>query len=1111
MAILLGLAAAMPVAAQNTSAGLAGRVVDESGAPIANATVEIVHAPTGSRKMVVTDANGRYSAVGLRVGGPYTVTVSKNDLTDAESDVYLALAGTTNVDAQLSASSANATELESVTVTADALSYVFSPDKMGSGTSITRQDIENLPSMNGNIQDYMRLDPRVAFSDRSAGSITAGGQNPRFNKITIDGVSASDTFGLDGNNMPTQRQPVSMEAIEAIDLNLSNYDVIYSGAAGVNVNAVTKSGTNEFHGSVYGYYRDSEWFGEFPARVAGSTTDVTGLDFDEFDHEQTYGMTFGGPIVQDRLFFFANYEKFERTEIGPAGRSLGTTPLAGAADFDADDVAEVQRIARELYGFDAGGLTAGDTELEEKAVKLDWSINDDHRASIRYSALDQSRVRPEASSASVLSLSSNWFTQDKTVESYVGQLYSDWSDSFSTEFKASYRNYDSVRVTPTTAPVIQIYFEDGNPTNLPTAGDLIRIGSERSSMGNTLLTETLNYFGAATWSLDEHDIKFGAEYSDNDIYNYFLQDSYGNYSFYGIENFRNGIYFDYDLQYQTSPGSVPAEYANKNLGMFVQDTWFVNSNLTLTYGVRLDEPKTSPDPIFNPTFASPQTISAAGRWTGGFGLDNTNTYGGGFIVQPRVGFNYTFDSVRRTQLRGGFGLFQGDAPQVWVGNAYNTTGLNYIAYSNYRNCAYTGPAPSGANATCLNDLFNPNGLNPTIPPSSSANRNVNVIAEGFELPSVWKANLALDHELPWYGITASAEVLLTQVENGLFYRSLNTGPGFLGPDGRVLYWNPNSPRPFGNTSSGATATNPARFNNNSFFGDVYLLENTNKGDGEQVTLSLSKPFSEDDWSWTLGYTYTQANEVGALTSSTASSGYGGQLSFNINDAEATTARYEIRDRISGALNWKHMFFGDNQTQVGLFYEGRSGRPFSYIFTGDANGDNRPFNDLFYVPTGPGDVAFGTMNGTTGAFTANPAFEAAFFEWLSAHPELEAYAGSYAPENAFRADWVNTVDLRLSQEISSFFDGHKAEVWIDIQNFGNMLNKDWGNIIDYGFNANVAVATLVGIDPVTGRYVYGPRSGTEFGQASALGLPTNADSQTDGISQWSVQVGFRYEF
>ena len=1115
LAILLGLAAAVPVAAQTTSAGISGRIVDASGAPVANATVEIIHTPSGSRKTVITDASGRYAAAGLRVGGPYTVTATKNDLTDTELDVYLALAGVTNVDAQLGATT-DATELDSVTVTADSASFLFSPDKMGSGTSVSRQDIENLPSVNGNIQDYMRLDPRVAFTDRASGSISAGGQNPRFNKIAIDGVSASDTFGLEGNNMPTQRQPVSMEAIEAIDISLSNYDVIYSGAAGANVNAVTKSGSNEFHGSVYSYYRDSKWFGDYPTRVAGATTDVGGLEFDEFDHEQTYGMTFGGPLIQDRLFFFANYEKFDRKEIGPAGRSQGTTPLAAGGDFDAADVAEVQNIAQSVYGFDAGDLTAGDTELEEQAVKLDWNVSEDHRASFRYSNLDQSRVRPEASSAGTLSLSSNWFQHEKSVESYVGQLFSDWTDTFNTEFKASYRDYDAVRVNPTTAPTVQIYFDDGiangndapiGTNNNSTAGlDLIRIGTERSSMGNTLLTETWNYFGAATWTLGDHDVKFGSEYSDSDIYNYFLQDSWGNYSFYGIENFRNGIYFDYDLQYQTAENSVPAIYANKNLGLFIQDTWYVNPNLTLTYGVRADEPKATPDPTFNPAFAAPQTFSSAGRWTGGFGLDNTNTYGGGYIVQPRVGFNYTFDSERRTQLRGGIGLFQGDAPNVWVGNAYNTNGLNSINYSNFANCA----APGANQTTCLNDPFNPDGLNPTIPSSASSNRNVNVIAENFELPSVWKANLALDHELPWYNITASAEVLMTQVKNGLFYRSLNTGGGFIGPDGRVLYWNPNSPRRFGDTGTGATPTNPARFNNNTAFNDVFLLENTNKGSGEQMTLALSRPYSDDDWSWSLGYTYTEANEVGALTSSTAGSGFGGQLSFNVNDPEATTARYEIRNRISGALNWKHAFFGDNETQVGMFYEGRSGRPFSYIFTGDANGDNRTFNDLFYVPTGPGDVAFGTLS-AAGVFTPNPAQEAAFFTWLADHPELAAYAGSYAPENAFRADWVNTFDLRFSQEISSFFDGHKAEIWMDVQNFGNMLNKDWGHIIDYGFNANLAVATLVGIDRATGRYIYGPRSGTEFGQATAIGLPTNADSQTDGISQWSVQVGFRYEF
>jgi hypothetical protein len=513
-----------------------------------------------------------------------------------------------------------------------------------------------------------------------------------------------------------------------------------------------------------------------------------------------------------------------------------------------------------------------------------------------------------------------------------------------------------------------------------------------------------------------------------------------------------------------------------------------------------------------------------GRWTGGFGLDNTNTVDGDYIIQPRVGFNYTFDSDRPTQMRGGIGLFQGDSPQVWISNAYQSTGLNYIAYSNYRHCDYTGPLPGTPNSTCLTGDFNPDGLNPTVPPSASANRNVNVIAPDFELPSVWKANLAFDHELPWYGMVVSAEALFSNVKNGLFYRTLNVGPGFTGPDGRTLYWNPDSPRPFGNTSSclnssfpcnapNPTAANPSRFNNNSFFGDVYLLENTSEGEGQQLTVSLSKPFSEEsDWSWMFGYTYTNATEVGALTSSTAGSGFGSQYGFSINEPEATTARYEIKDRFSGALNWSHKFFGDYETQVGLFYEGRSGRPFSYIFAGDANGDARTFNDLFYVPDGPGDVLFGSLalNPVTNAyeFTANPAMEAAFFSWLEANPELAAYRGTYAQENAFRADWVNTFDLRFSQELPGFRDDHRGSLWLDIFNVGNLINDDWGHVVDYGFSGNQAVATLIGI--YEGQYVYGYRSGTEFGQNNEA-VPTDADGQTNGISQWSVQIGFKYEF
>lgn len=1125
LGLVVALAAA-PAFAQSTSAGVGGLVTDNGGQPVIGAEVTITHVESGTVSRATTDASGRYTARGLRVGGPYQVTITKpGSGTKTEDNIYLQLNQTSTVNAALTG---DLTTLETVTAVGfSGGSEVFSATKMGSGTSVDRVTIENLPSMNGNIQDFMRLDPRVTFSDRASGSITAGGQNPRFNKITIDGVSASDTFGLEGNNMPTQRQPVSMEAIEAIDINLSNYDVTMAGAAGANVNAVTKSGTNEFHGSVYGTYRDGDWFGDYPARIAGSSLDVTGLPFDEYDDETTWGVTLGGPIVKDKLFFFANYEKFKQTNIGPAGKSQGTNPLAaGTADFSPADLAEVQRIARDVWGFEPGDLTgAGDTELEEYALKLDWNISDAHRASLRYSKLEQNRVRPEASTASILSLSSNWYNHVKTVESYVGQLFSDWSETFSTEFKVSYRDYSAVRVSPTTAPTIQVYFDDGvtgngndNPigtsSNSFSGLDAIRLGTERSSPGNALLTETWNYFGSATWTVGDHDIKFGAEYSENEIYNFFLQDYWGNYSFYvprplvggtrtsDFSNLINGRYFDYDLQTNpTDAGMIAARYKNKGLGFFVQDTWYVTPNLTLTLGVRADKPSASPAAPFNACFAAaPGTTNAActgGTYTGGFGIANNNTYNGDYIIQPRFGFNYTFDWERPAQLRGGVGLFQGDAPQVWVGNAYSNTGMNYISYQN------------NTNPTLV--PFSPDGLDQNVPAGGTGVRNVNAISDDFELPSVWKANLAIDVETPWNGVVASAELLLTDVKNGLFYRSLNVGPGYVGPDGRVLYWNPNSGRPFGNTSAGTGLLSPngARTGRNTYFGDVFLLENTNKGKGQQLTVSLTKPASsESDWSWSLGYTRTNAEEVSALTSSTAGSGYGSQLGFSINEPTSSTARYEIKDRFSGSLNWTHKFFGDYATQVGLFYEGRSGRPYSYIFSGDANGDNRTFNDLFYVPAGPGDVLFGSLS-ATGQFTANAAMEQAFWDWLSRQDGLSRYAGTYAPENGFTSSWVNTFDVRISQELPGFMKGHKSKVWIDIQNVGNLINKDWGHVIDYGFNANNAVATLQGI--YNGKYVYGYRSGTEFGQAAALGIPTNADSQTNGISQWSLQVGFKYEF
>lgn len=1067
--LTLGLVAALaaaPVFAQSTSAGVGG-LVTHDGQPVVGAEVTITHVESGTVSRASTDASGRYNARGLRVGGPYTITITKpGEGTKTEDGVYLSVNQTASVNAALTGDVATLETVNAIAVAGG--SDMFSATKMGAGTNVGREQIESLPSVNGNIQDFMRLDPRVAFVDRASGTISAGGLNPRYNSINIDGVSASDTFGLEGNNMTTRRQPVSMEAIEAIDVNLSNYDVSIASAAGATVNAVTKSGTNEFHGSVYGYMRDGDWFGDNP----------DGSKFNGFTKEKTYGATFGGPIVKDKLFFFANYEKFQQDA---PGLDLGSTALGKAnAKYSLADVTRAQQIAQ-AYGFDAGSLDSnGNTDLEEYALKLDWNINDNHRASFRYSKLDQSKLRINgASSTSQASLSSYWYQHEKTVESYVGQLFSDWSENFSTEFKASYRDYSAIRVVPTDAPSVAIYF-DG--TVAAPTGDVLFLGTETNSQGNILTTKTWNYYGAGTLTLDNHDLKFGVDYTTNDVYNLFGRNSWGVYTFLGLDNFANGRWSSYQLNSERTPGSIAADYKNSNIGLFIQDTWYVNNNLTLTLGLRGDRPDVSPNPTYN---AAAETY---------FGYNNSKIFSSDFLIQPRFGFNYTFDTDRPTQMRGGVGLFQGDAPQVWIGNSYSNTGFNYNAYS------YTAYNPALP--------FSPNKDTQPIPTApGSATQGVSFVGNDFKLPSLYKANLALDHETPWYGIVASAELLVTKVKNGLYYKSLNIGrvnnpgedpaPAYYGPDGRALYWNPSQTgRPW--------ATGNNRYNRNGAYSDVFLIENTDKGKTQQFTVSLSKPFSEGgDWSWNLGYTYTHATEVGSLTSSTASSGWGYQYAFNANSETENTSRYEIKDRISGSLNWKHKFFGDYETRVGLVYEGRSGRPYSYVYNGDANGDSRSTNDLFYVPSGPGDVLFGSLS-STGAFTANPALEKQFFDWLAQNPQLAKYAGSYAPANGFRSSWINTFDVHISQQLPGFFKGHKSEVWLDIQNVGNLLNKDWGQIYDYGFFADARVANLQGI--YNGKYVYNTLYTDQPSAANA-----DADGFNTGVSQWSLNLGFRYEF
>lgn len=1060
-AVALALAAANAVFGQAiTTSSLTGTVTNNAGQPIVGAALTIQHVPTGSSYTATSRGDGTFVLRGLRPGGPYTVTSSATGQVPTElREVYLDI--DRGADVVVRMESEEVVTLDRFEITASAEDTLFDSIKTGSGTYLTSEDISNLPAGDRSINALARMDPRISYNrDPFDRGISVSGMSNRFNSIQVDGVSASDPFGLNANNTAAERNVIPLDSLEALSVNTSPYNSRNAGFVGAQINAITKSGTNEFKGSLYYTYRGNSALGGF--RMVGEQLDGTLRAISEFS-EETLGATIGGPIIPNKLFFYVAYEKVDEVRIPPSP----------AFAVDATTLNQISQALTAL-GFAPGSATppAGNKLNDDNIlVKLDWEISSNHRASLRYNNVESSRPTfpgfGTGSAQNNFSYDSHWYDQSIKNESYIGQLISRWSDRLNTEISISRSTYDSMPINNTRQPSVQV-------RNIPVAGSttsFIMAGTELSRHANILEveTDTAELFGSYELN-DNHTLQFGFQYDTADIYNLFVQRAYGSYEFENLAQLQavaannNGTVqyrlFSYN---QIIPGVNPAaEFTENNTGFFINDVWRVNPSLTVNIGARVDIP------------GLPDAVPYNAAFFNTFGVRNDHTYDGDKVIQPRVGFNWQPDTQKRTIVRGGFGLFYGRAPRVWVSNSYSNTGANFRSYT-------AGTAGGGLQAPIVSANPDNQSVTASVPPA----QQVAFIDPDFQLPSRWKANIAVERALGFWDIKASAEYEMTRVKKDIFYDNINIQQTRTGPDGRAMYFNA-----YGATSSGT------RLVNTGFTNRIIRLGNTDEGGTDSFTFALERPRTKDGWYWRAAYVNTSATEVMFGTSSVAASNWNNRSVFNTNAQEKKRSELEIKDKVVFNLTKDIEFIKGNKTTFSLFYEGRSGYPYSLVFNSDANGDGLTNNDLIYVPLANDPMVR----------YATQADQDNFNKIVERFGLTRGQAVSASSETY---PWVNQFDFGIKQSVKLPGWRHRLVLGLDILNVGNLLNDKWGLIRGSNqFFRKFETVSNVAFDGVNNQYVI---SNVNANLANSVPFAPSLGRGEPAASRWSAMLSARYEF
>jgi hypothetical protein len=1051
-----------------TTSSMSGYVVDPKGEELPGATVVAIHGPTGTRYGTTSRADGNFNIFNMRAGGPYTIIVTYVGFREEKiENVQLSLGQNLNLRFTLFDDVATLGEIEIRGVR----DRVFDADKTGAYTSIDRTQLDRMPSLNRSINDFTR------FTPQSNGNSFAGRDN-RFNNLTIDGAVNNDVFGLASTpGGQTNTQPISLDAIQEIQVNLAPYDVRQGSFTGAGINAVTRGGSNEITGSVYYFLRNQSLAGE-------KVGDVT-VPNAEFSQNQV-GFRVGGPIIKDKLFFFVNGEQEKRTAppVAFRARQAGEVEGGNISRVTAADAELFKSHLIDNYNFNPGSYEGYSFEQENTKLfaRFDYNFNENHRITLRHNYVTAYRDIPPSLSGSqggrqnsttALPFNSANYVQNNTTNSTVLEVNSTFDNRFSNNLiitATTIRDFRGSQLNTRPFPFIDI--ESGGTTYMSAGFELF---SPNNRLDQNLFQITNNFSifsGKHVYTIGTHNEFFS-------FVNGFTPRFYGNYIYSNLNDFiNNNAPREYQLTFSKLPNNaIPfATFSAFQLGFYGQDEWQANPKLKITSGLRLDIARAHKN-------NSPRNPGVEET----FGLRTDELPAAQFLWSPRVGFNYDVKGDATTQLRGGTGIFTGRVPFVWlsnqVGNNGMTTGSVFL---------------QGAAASAIR--FNPNqpqfvvnnegvlvDTNGDPVPGVGNTANIAITSPNFRFPQLWRNNLALDKKLPGNTIL-TFEAIYSKDLNAIVYKDINLLPavGVRAGDGREVF-----------------GTNAATRNVDTRFTDVTLLDNISKAYQLNATVQVQKTFPFGLYA-NVAYNYGIAQDVTSASSSIARSSFtGNQVLGNPNQFVLATSNNELRHRAIGQVSYFKEYAKNFGTSVSLFYTARSGNPFSYVYAGDYNHDGINGNDLIYVPRTKDEIILVPSNAND---TRTPD---QIWDQLNAYILQDEYLrtrkGQFAERNAAVTPWSFQMDLSVRQDFYLDMPNGKRntlQISFDVFNFGNMLNSDWG--IVQQFNRNQLINFRGSVDGTpTGRGV--------FSFDNTPGGATFRDNISGFASKWEAQIGVRYIF